>query len=87
MAPSTMLLYDLRPHANIIGSFFLLSANNIAAVNRTWGLLQTNNSVAAYGEEFKYDEFLVASSAAVARVSTVVSLALALLLIYIPPVS
>ncbi|KAJ6460130.1 Saccharopine dehydrogenase-domain-containing protein [Mycena vitilis] len=79
------LLYDMKPHDSLVGSFFMLAANNVAAVNRTWGLLQTNNSSIAYGEEFAYSEFLVAPSAAAARITSVVALAIVGLLIYVPP--
>ncbi|KAJ6522252.1 hypothetical protein B0H19DRAFT_1277428 [Mycena capillaripes] len=85
-AAPTRLLYDLKPHDNLLGSFFLLGTNNVSAVNRTWGLLQSTNSPLAYGEEFKYSEFLVAPSAAVARVTSVVALVIVSLLIYFPPI-
>ncbi|KAJ7163972.1 Saccharopine dehydrogenase-domain-containing protein [Mycena crocata] len=81
------LLYDLKPHVDLIGSFFLLAANNVAAVNRSWGLLQSTGSLAAYGEEFLYTEFLVAPSVTAARIGSVMSLVLASILIYVPPVS
>ncbi|KAF8185581.1 Saccharopine dehydrogenase-domain-containing protein, partial [Mycena galopus ATCC 62051] len=84
---SFWLLYDLKPRDSLLGSFFLLGANNVSAVNRTWGLLQSTKSPIAYGEEFKYSEFLVAPSAAGARVTSVVTLTTASLLIYVPPVS
>ncbi|KAJ6478537.1 NAD(P)-binding protein [Mycena vitilis] len=80
-----MLLYSLKPHVDLVGSFFLLSANNIAAVNRTWGLLQSASSAAAYGEEFTYNEFLVASSSTAARVASVVALVVAAVLIHVTP--
>ncbi|KAJ7190221.1 Saccharopine dehydrogenase-domain-containing protein [Mycena pura] len=84
--PRRMHLYDLKPHVALVGSFFLLSANNIAAVNRTWGLLQSIKSAAAYGEEFTYNEFLVASSSSVARLTSILSLFTAWMLIYLPPI-
>ncbi|KAF7340782.1 Saccharopine dehydrogenase [Mycena sanguinolenta] len=84
--PRRMTLYDLKPHVALVGSFFLLSANNIAAVNRTWGLLQSIKSAAAYGEEFTYNEFLVASSSNVARLTSILSFFAAWMLIYIPPI-
>ncbi|KAJ6567340.1 Saccharopine dehydrogenase-domain-containing protein [Mycena vulgaris] len=84
-SPST-LVYDLQPHANLVGSFFLLAANNVAAVNRTWGLLQSTQSLAAYGEEFHYTEFLVAPSRVGARVASLTALAAASTLIYVPPI-
>ncbi|KAJ7500102.1 Saccharopine dehydrogenase-domain-containing protein [Mycena latifolia] len=85
-SPST-LVYDLQPHASLVGSFFLLAANNVAAVNRTWGLLQSTQSLAAYGEEFHYTEFLVAPSRVGARVASLTALAAASTLIYVPPAS
>lgn len=56
---SIKLLYSLRPQLDIVGSFFLLSYNNTAMVNRTWGLLQLHPSEGAYGTNFEYEEFLV----------------------------
>ncbi|KAJ6460137.1 Saccharopine dehydrogenase-domain-containing protein [Mycena vitilis] len=79
------LLYDMKPHDNLVGSFFMLAANNVAAVNRTWGLLQRTNSPTAYGEEFAYNEFLVAPSAAAARIASIMALVVVGLLIYVPP--
>ncbi|KAJ7180921.1 hypothetical protein C8R46DRAFT_595372 [Mycena filopes] len=85
-ARPAQLLYRLNPHDRLLGSFFLLAANNVAAVNRTWGLLQSSDSPMAYGEEFTYTEFLVAPSAAMARVTSVLSLVLVAILIYVPPI-
>ncbi|KAJ7682023.1 hypothetical protein DFH06DRAFT_1388185 [Mycena polygramma] len=80
------LVYDLKPHDSLVGSFFMLAANNVAAVNRTWGLLQSTNSPSAYGEEFTYSEFLVAPSAGAARIASIVALATVGLLMYVPPI-
>ncbi|KAF7335488.1 Enoyl-ACP reductase [Mycena venus] len=80
------LLYDLKPAVDLVGSFFLLAGNNVAAVNRTWGLLQSTGSPAAYGEDFQYTEFLVAPSSIAARIASVVALVVASILIYVPPI-
>ncbi|KXN85276.1 hypothetical protein AN958_11535 [Leucoagaricus sp. SymC.cos] len=83
--PSVRLLYSLRPQLDIVGSFFLLSYNNAAMVNRTWGLLQLYPCEGAYGIDFEYEEFLAMPYSWISVIISCVSLIIGWMLLYIPP--
>lgn len=61
--PHFNFLYALpSPFHAITGSYFALSGNDRAIVERTFGLFELNKSKTpqlTYGSQFRYDEFLV----------------------------
>lgn len=70
--PRPKFLYSL-PLANAVGSFFIMAPGNRSIVQRSWGLQELETRTLAsgsstdaveqkrltYGQQFKYDEFVV----------------------------
>ncbi|KAF8888266.1 Saccharopine dehydrogenase-domain-containing protein [Infundibulicybe gibba] len=81
------LVSSLKHIGGGYGSFSLLGIFNKPVVNRSWGLLQEyGHQDLTYGPNFSYEEVLVSSSSLIAMIVSLVSVAMAYMLLYLPPV-
>ncbi|KAF8870378.1 hypothetical protein BD779DRAFT_1681199 [Infundibulicybe gibba] len=81
------LVSSLKHIGGGYGSFSLLGIFNKPVVNRSWGLLQEyGHQDLAYGPNFNYEEVLVSSSSLIAMFVSLISVAMAYMLLYLPPV-
>ncbi|KAF8870375.1 saccharopine dehydrogenase [Infundibulicybe gibba] len=81
------LVSSLKHIGGGYGSFFLFGLVNRAIVNRSWGLLQEyGHQDLAYGPNFNYEEVLFSSSSLIAMIVSLISAAVAYMLLYLPPI-